>query len=113
MFQKQNIVANGEARKIWNCKIILKDTKLNITNKGKRYLGAVVGTKEYRKEYVIMRVYDWINVHLLQPIENFIRQEFITSLFEWRTFYSEEHQLLSLPVKFGGMGITNILQYQT
>ena len=56
-----------------------------------------------------MRVNDWINVHLLQPIENFIRQEFITSLFEWRTFYDEEHQLLSLPVKFGGMGITNIL----
>ena len=56
-----------------------------------------------------MRVNDWINVHLLQPIENFIRQEFITSLFEWRTFYNEEHQLLSLQVKFGGMGITNIL----
>ena len=27
-----------------------------ITNEGKRRLGAVVGTEEFRKEYVIMRV---------------------------------------------------------
>ena len=35
---------------------IFKDTNLNITNQGKRHLGAVVGTEEFRKEYVIMRV---------------------------------------------------------
>ena len=29
---------------------------MNITNEGKRHLGAVVGTEEFRKEYVIMRV---------------------------------------------------------
>ena len=27
-----------------------------ITNEGKKRLGAVVGTEEFRKEYVIMRV---------------------------------------------------------
>ena len=46
--------------------------------------------------------------HLLQPIENIIWVEFITFLFEGRTCYDEERQLLFLPVKLGGMGITNI-----
>ena len=125
---------------------IFKGTNFNITNGGKRHLGAVVGTEEFKKEYVIMRVNEWVaelklltkiakfypqaaystftsgfrqkfnyvfrtipNIsHLLQPIENVIRQEFITSLFEGRTSNDEERQLLSLPVKLGGMGITNI-----
>ena len=56
--------------------------------------------------------------HLLQAIENVIRQEFITSLFEGRTYNDKEHQLLSLPVKLSGMGITDItsisdIEYQT
>ena len=46
--------------------------------------------------------------HLLQPIENIIWVEFITFLFEERTCYDEERQLLFLQVKLGGMGITNI-----
>ena len=46
--------------------------------------------------------------HLLPPIENVIRQEFITSLFEGRTCNDEECQLLSLQIKLCGMGITNI-----
>ena len=40
---------------------IFKDTNLNITNESKRHLGAVVGTEEFRKEYVIMRVNQWSN----------------------------------------------------
>ena len=48
----------------------------------------------------------------------FKRQEFITSLFEERTCNDEERQLLSLPFKLGGMGITDItsisdIEYQT
>ena len=139
-------MANCEARKMWNRKVIFQDTNLNITNEGKRHLGAVVGTEEYRKEYVIMRVNEWVaklkpltkiakfyqeaaycvftwgfrqkfnyvirpipNIsHLLQPIENVIREEFITSLLEGRTWNDEERQLLSPPVKLGGMFITNI-----
>ena len=31
-----------------------------ITNEGKRRLGAVVGTEEFRKEYVIMRGNEWV-----------------------------------------------------
>ena len=127
-------------------KYIFKDTNLNITNKGKRHLDAVVGREEFRKEYVIIRVNEWVtelklltkiakfypqpaycafrsafrqkfdfiirtipNIsHLLPPIENVIRQEFITSLFEGRTCNDEECQLLSLQIKLCGMGITNI-----
>ena len=32
---------------------LFKDTKLNVTNEGKRYLEAVAVTNEYRKEYGI------------------------------------------------------------
>ena len=35
---------------------MFKDTNLNITNQGKRHLGAAVGTEEFRKEYMMMRV---------------------------------------------------------
>ena len=56
--------------------------------------------------------------HLLQLIENIIRQELITSPFEGRTCNDEEHQLLSLPVKLCGIGLRNItsildIEYQT
>ena len=119
-----------KSEKYETAKGIFKDTNLNITNEGKRHLGAVVGTEEFRKEYVIMGVNEWVaelklltkirqkfnyvirtipNIrHPLQPIENVIRQEFITSLFEGRTCNDEECQLLSLPVKLSGMGVTNI-----
>ena len=39
---------------------IFKDTNLDITNEGKRHLGAVVATEEFRNEYVIMRVNEWV-----------------------------------------------------
>ena len=102
--------------------------------------------EEFQKEYVIMRVNEWVAKlqlltkiakfyqqaayctftsgfrhkfnyfiwtipkinHLLQPIENVIRQKFTTSPFEGGTCNDEERQLLPLPVKLGRMGITNI-----
>ena len=125
---------------------IFKDTNLNITNKGNKHLGAVVGTEEFKKEYAIMSINEWVAElklltkiakfysqatyctfksgfrqkfnyvirtipyisHLLQPIENVIREELITFLFEGRTCNDADCQILSLPVKLGGMGITNI-----
>ena len=102
--------------------------------KVKRDLGAEVGTEEFRKEYVAMRVNKWVDElmllskiaksyppaaycaftsgfrekfnyvirtipnisHLLQPIENVIRHEFITSLFEWKACNDGERQLYLL-----------------
>ena len=49
-----------KAEKYEAAKGIFKDTNLNITNEGKRHLGAVVGTEEFVKEYVIMRVNEWV-----------------------------------------------------
>ena len=110
---------------------IFQDTNLNITNEGKKHLGTVVGTEEFRKEYVIMRVNEWKaklkllskiakpypqavdcaftsgfrqkfnyviqtipNIScLVQPIEEVIRNQFITSLFEGRTCNDVERQL--------------------
>ena len=40
---------------------ILKDTKVSITNEGKRHLRAVLGMKECRNQYVITRVNEWVN----------------------------------------------------
>ena len=137
-------------------KDVFKTTKLNITKEGKRHLGAVVGTEEYKIEYVNTKVNEWVkelkflskiatfypqaaycaftsgyrqkfnyiirtipNIsHLLQPVENIIRQEFIPSLFEGRSCTDEERKLLSLPVKLGGLGIINLtsisdIEYET
>ena len=41
-------------------KFIFKDTSLNISNKGRRDLDAVIGRGEFRKKYVIMRVNEWV-----------------------------------------------------
>ena len=46
--------------------------------------------------------------NLLQPFENIIGQKFVTSLFKGITWNDKECKLLSLPVKLGGIGITNI-----
>ena len=48
------LIVNPE--KYETAKLILKDTTLNIADIGKRNLGAVVGTKEYKNEYMIKRV---------------------------------------------------------
>ena len=75
-------------------------------------------TSGFRQKFnYVIRTIPNIN-HLLQPIENVIRQEFVTSLFERRTCNDERHQLLYLPFKYDGMGITNIksisgIEYQT
>ncbi len=46
----------------------------------------------------------------LQPLENIIRHHFIPALCEGRTCNDHERQLLSLPVKMGGLGIINVTE---
>ena len=45
----------GEARNTFN------DSNVNITIEGKRHLGAVIGSNEYREEYLKDLVNDWNN----------------------------------------------------
>ena len=53
-------------------KDMFKDTNLNTTNEGKRHLGAVVGTEESRKQYLIMTVNEWVTeLMLLTKIAKF------------------------------------------
>ena len=48
---------------------------LNVTNEGKRHLGAVVGTEEFRKEYVIIRVNEWVaELKFLSKVAKFYLQ---------------------------------------
>ena len=54
-------------------KSIFKDINLNITNEGN--LGAEVGTEQFRKEYVIMSVNEWVaGLKLLAKITKFYAQ---------------------------------------
>ena len=54
---------------------ILKDTKVSITNEGKRYLRAVLGMKECRNQYVITRVNECVNKFDLKKIAKFYLQD--------------------------------------
>ena len=47
--------------------------------------------------------------HLLQPIEDIIRHKFIPAICENRMCSDDDRLLLSLPVRLGGLGITNIV----
>ena len=40
---------------------LLKNTKINITTEGKRHLGAVIGSNEFRVKYVTEKVNEWID----------------------------------------------------
>ena len=63
VYFSKKIVTNYEARinsRYETAKGIFKGTNLNITNEIKRHLGAVVGTNEYRNEYMIMRANEWL-----------------------------------------------------
>ena len=65
-------------------------------------------TSAFRKKFsCVIRTIPNIS-HPLQPLKNVILQEFIISPFKGATCNDLERQLLSLPVKLGGMDITNI-----
>ena len=42
-------------------KVMFSGTRINITSSGKRHLGAVIGSKEYKDEYVTNLVFRWKN----------------------------------------------------
>ena len=46
--------------------------------------------------------------HLLQPVEDVIRHKFIPTLCDNRACNNDERLLFALPVRYGGLGITDI-----
>ena len=115
-----------------------------ITSRGQRHLGAVIGTQEFKKEYVEKKVTEWVQEvkvlsdiaktephaayaaytyglqhrwnyvmrtipdinPLLEPLENAIKYIFIPALIKSVTLTNDERELLALPPRLGGMGIT-------
>ena len=123
---------------------IFAGTGVKITTSGERHMGAVIGTTEFKKEYVKGKVEKWIQdieelatiakddpqaalcsftkaichrwtyvqrtipgiSNLFQPLENSIREKLIPSVLG-RRVSDIERRIIALPVRFGGMGITN------
>ena len=122
---------------------IFKDTEIQITKRGKRHLGAIIGTDGYRDEYVLDKINQWSSElqllceiakiepqaayscfvsgykhkltyymrtipgisHLLQCIDDIILTEFIPAITGGIKVNQTERILISLPVKYGGLGI--------
>ena len=122
---------------------IFKDTEIQITKRGKRHLGAIIGTDGYRDEYVLDKINRWSSElqllceiakiepqaayscfvsgykhkltyymrtipgisHLLQCIDDIILTEFIPAITGGIKVNQTERILISLPVKYGGLGI--------
>ena len=119
-------------------------TKVNITTKGKRQLGAALGTTSFVEEYVQQKVAAWAQKieylssiaitqphvacaafthglmnkwmflartiadisNLFQLLEEAIRHRFLPSLTGQNAFNDAERELMALPVRLGGLGIT-------
>ena len=43
-----------------DAEIVLKDNEIQITLNGKRHLGAVIGTMEYKDEYINKKIETWL-----------------------------------------------------
>ena len=125
---------------------IFNGSGVNITTRGKKHLGAVIGQLHYKEKFVGDLLEKWttqIKVlaeiatfepqmaytafttcirhrytyymrsipdisELLKPLENEIRLRLIPALLEGRMCNDDERQLLSLPIRLGGMGIINV-----
>ena len=125
-------------------KALFADTEIQITSRGQRHLGAVIGSDDSKLQYVSEKVEKWVKdiehlakiaidepqaalsafskcichrwsfvqrtvsgiKHLFAPLESCIREQFIPALIG-RTVSDSERQYLSLPVRFGGIGIAD------
>ena len=118
-------------------------TGVKITEDGKRHLGAVIGTEDYREEYMTKKINQWsaeievlcriANIepqaahscfisgyknrlsyymrtipnigYLLERIDNIITTKLIPAITGGKQVSVMERRLISLPQKYGGLGI--------
>ena len=121
-----------------------KETGVEITSVGSRYLGGAVGKKSFLEKFVQEKVSSWtmdieqlstfaktqphaafaafthglchcwtyltrvmpIEDHLLEPIEKSIREKFLPALTSQAPCNDQVRNLLSLPPRHGGLGIS-------
>ena len=122
---------------------------IEITTKGKRHLGAVVGSQEFKKEYLEEKVNSWIEdvkllsdiaksepqcayaammfsvqhrwnfvqrtipdiSHYMKKSENEIYHIFLPAIIG-RTISEEEHNIMALPVRYGGLEESCNFEYE-
>ena len=123
---------------------LFSDTEIKITKAGERHLGAVIGSNQFREQYITNKISQWIkDVEQLAefavdepqlaysaytkavsmrwgflqrtipntkqyflPLETTIRDKLIPAIIG-RTVSDLERNIMSLPVRLGGMGIQN------
>ena len=119
-------------------------TGVKIVTDGHRYLGAAIGSTDFKRTYVSDKIKNWIQdveelsvlaveepqvalssytkgichrwtfiqrtldgiSSLFQPLEDCIRQKLIPSIIG-RNVSDTERSIISLPVRYGGLGIAN------
>lgn len=122
---------------------LFKNTGINITTDGRKYLGGFVGTEEAKIEYVTELRDEWINqlvvlseiaksepqaaysafiagfqhkmtyfirtipdlAEILKPLDECIEKHLLPAITEGHVLSESDRKLLSLPVRFGGLGI--------
>ena len=126
-------------------KTVFGDTNISVTTRGKRHLGAAVGSRDFTTEYVSRKVEEWCDElmslakiaesqphaafaafnhgmtskwtyvcrtipeidDLLRPLDEVIHQHFIPAITGHPPCSPLERQLLALPPRLGGLGLSN------
>ena len=83
---------------------LLTNSRVNITAEEKRYLGAVIGSTEYRDEYVKDLVKDWDNQFTI--LSTIAETQPQAAYGGWHICSVKERVLISLHSRYGGLTIS-------
>ena len=124
--------------------VMFRDTGIQVKTDGQRYLGAALGSNDFKSSFVNEKILKWVNDvnqlaeianeepqialsaytkgichrwsfiqrtmgdinHLFSPLEDAIRDNLIPAIVG-RKVSDIEREVMSLPVRFGGLGIAN------
>ena len=89
---------------------LFSDSGVNITNEGKRHLGAAIGSRSFVESYMQNKVKEWSSaIHKLaataKTLEGTIRLHLIPALTGRESVSDIERDLFSIPTRLGGLGI--------